>query len=72
MEPTVSPANVAAKRGRLLKTAEAAALFGVPKSTLYKSHQSGELPAYRRGRTLRFWSADVVAFLEARTGSAGD
>lgn len=51
----------------MLTTKEAAALLGVPPSTMYSlAAPRGPVPCYRIGTAIRFKQADLDAYLESR------
>ena len=49
---------------RLLTAAEAAALLTIPESTVRAYARRGTIPSVKLGRHLRFFEADLVAYLE--------
>lgn len=55
-----------------MSTAEAAAVLGVYSRTLYRLVDSGDLPAYRIGRVIRFKREDVDAYIETSRVKPGE
>jgi excisionase family DNA binding protein len=62
------PANNYDKRQSLLTAAEVAKYLRVSKKTVYRLVASGELPAARVRRMMRFAKEDVSAFLDDLRG----
>ena len=48
----------------LLGPVELARLFGVSKTSIYRLVESGQIPYYKIGGSLRFDHKDVVAYME--------
>lgn len=45
---------------------EVTELLGVSRPTLHKFTKSGELPAHKFGRSVRYSDSDIAAFLQSR------
>lgn len=54
----------------LITVKEVCELLSMKPSWVYDVAWKGDLPSYRMGRAVRFRRSDVIAFVEARRGSA--
>lgn len=63
-KPTISPEP-------FVNVATVAELLGVPISFVYEKAASGQIPAYRVGRYLRFRVSEIEAWLKAEEETNG-
>ena len=62
----------ASERGRFLRMADTIATTGLSRATLYRRIKDDDFPKQRRltQGCVGWWEADVLAWMEARVGSA--